>query len=100
MDKKRTIAKTSVFNFPPLRPIDEIPKRFGGGRGIRTPGTVAGSVVFKTTAIDRSAIPPYMDVPRHSIWFASPHGARRLRHLRSEERRVGKECRTRLSAYS
>jgi hypothetical protein len=30
----------------------------GGGRGIRTPGTVAGSVVFKTTAIDHSAIPP------------------------------------------
>ena len=25
---------------------------------IRTPGTVTGSVVFKTTAIDHSAIPP------------------------------------------
>ena len=31
---------------------------FGGGRGIRTPGTLPGSVVFKTTAIDHSAIPP------------------------------------------
>jgi hypothetical protein len=30
----------------------------GGGRGIRTPGTVSRTVVFKTTAIDRSAIPP------------------------------------------
>jgi hypothetical protein len=30
----------------------------GGGRGIRTPGTVSRSVVFKTTAIDHSAIPP------------------------------------------
>jgi hypothetical protein len=30
----------------------------GGGRGIRTPGTVSGAVVFKTTAIDHSAIPP------------------------------------------
>ena len=30
----------------------------GGGRGIRTPGTLPGSVVFKTTAIDHSAIPP------------------------------------------
>ena len=30
----------------------------GGGRGIRTPGTVTRSVVFKTTAIDHSAIPP------------------------------------------
>src|SRR5579871_1550150 len=35
----------------------------GGGRGIRTPGTVSGTVVFKTTAIDRSAIPP----PGHFI---------------------------------
>ena len=32
--------------------------KVGGGRGIRTPGTVSGSVVFKTTAIDHSAIPP------------------------------------------
>jgi hypothetical protein len=32
--------------------------KFGGERGIRTPGTVSGSVVFKTTAIDRSAISP------------------------------------------
>src|SRR6188474_1394935 len=31
---------------------------YGGGRGIRTPGTLTGSVVFKTTAIDHSAIPP------------------------------------------
>ena len=30
----------------------------GGGRGIRTPGTVSGTTVFKTAAIDRSAIPP------------------------------------------
>jgi hypothetical protein len=30
----------------------------GGGRGIRTPGTLPGTVVFKTTAIDHSAIPP------------------------------------------
>jgi hypothetical protein len=33
-------------------------RKFGGGRGIRTPGTLPGSVVFKTTAIDHSAIPP------------------------------------------
>ena len=30
----------------------------GGERGIRTPGTLPGTVVFKTTAIDRSAISP------------------------------------------
>src|SRR5687767_13415123 len=32
--------------------------KVGGERGIRTPGTVSGSVVFKTTAIDHSAISP------------------------------------------
>src|SRR5262245_50489079 len=30
----------------------------GGGRGIRIRGTLPGTVVFKTTAIDHSAIPP------------------------------------------
>ena len=30
----------------------------GGGRGIRTPDEVALIVVFKTTALSRSAIPP------------------------------------------
>src|SRR2546425_10492652 len=30
----------------------------GGGRGIRTPGTLPGTAVFKTAAIDHSAIPP------------------------------------------
>ena len=33
-------------------------REVGGGRGIRTPGTLSGTVVFKTTAIDHSAIPP------------------------------------------
>jgi hypothetical protein len=32
----------------------------GGEGGIRTPGTVPGSVVFKTTAIDHSATSPFM----------------------------------------
>jgi hypothetical protein len=30
----------------------------GGRRGIRTPGTVSGSAVFKTAALDHSAILP------------------------------------------
>ena len=30
----------------------------GGGRGIRTPGTVSRTVVFKTTRFNRSRIPP------------------------------------------
>jgi hypothetical protein len=32
----------------------------GGGRGIRTPGALSGSVVFKTTRFDRSRIPPLL----------------------------------------
>ena len=51
---------------PPRRPtlppsrsqIGDFPRDPGGGRGIRTPGTLPGTVVFKTTAIDHSAIPP------------------------------------------
>ncbi len=31
----------------------------GGGRGIRTPVTRKGKAVFKTAAINRSAIPPH-----------------------------------------
>ena len=30
----------------------------GGGRGIRTPGPLARTTVFKTAAFDHSAIPP------------------------------------------
>ena len=30
----------------------------GGGRGIRTPGTVSRTAIFKTAAFNRSAIPP------------------------------------------
>ena len=32
--------------------------KIGGGRGIRTPGTVSGTVVFKTTRFNHSRIPP------------------------------------------
>ena len=31
-----------------------------GGEGIRTPGTLTGSTVFKTAAIDHSATPPFL----------------------------------------
>jgi hypothetical protein len=30
----------------------------GGGRGIRTPGTLSGTTVFKTARFNRSRIPP------------------------------------------
>ena len=42
----------------------------GGGRGIRTPGDITATVVFKTTAFVLSAIPPGQDLPaidRNSI---------------------------------
>ncbi len=41
-----------------------------GGRGIRTPGTLTGSVVFKTTAIDHSAIPPRRESRLNSCGLA------------------------------
>src|SRR3954465_14446216 len=31
----------------------------GGGRGIRTPGTLSGTAVFKTACFNRSHIPPH-----------------------------------------
>ena len=40
---------------------------FGGGGGIRTPGTLPGTVVFKTTAIDHSAIPPAFASVQHQL---------------------------------
>ena len=38
-----------------------------GGRGIRTPGPREGSTVFKTAAIDRSAIPPRAKIKDYFI---------------------------------
>ena len=37
----------------------------GGGGGIRTPGTLSRSTVFKTAAIDHSATPPATDSLKH-----------------------------------
>ena len=50
---------------PELAPTSKRAKG-GGGRGIRTPGTLPGTVVFKTTAIDHSAIPPRRDSGHNS----------------------------------
>src|SRR5690242_17522254 len=41
-----------------------------GGRGIRTPGAV-NPAVFKTAAIDHSAIPPLRSVPHLSLLWKS-----------------------------
>src|SRR5712691_10081694 len=32
---------------------------YGGGRGIRTPGTLSGTAVFKTACFNHSHIPPH-----------------------------------------
>src|SRR5579863_482073 len=39
-------------------------KNAGGGRGIRTPGRVSPSTVFKTAALNHSAIPPLLSYLR------------------------------------
>jgi hypothetical protein len=38
--------------------LDNGGQKYGGGGGIRTPGELAPSTVFKTAAIDHSATPP------------------------------------------
>ena len=45
------------FRDRPIRPLWHLSLR-GGERGIRTPGTLASSTVFKTAAFDHSAISP------------------------------------------
>src|SRR5438270_9833604 len=52
-------------------PSPEQRAKDGGGRGIRTPGTVSGAVVFKTTAIDHSAIPPALASVHHTACFGA-----------------------------
>ncbi len=38
--------------------LDGVKRVNGGGRGIRTPGTLTGTTVFKTAGFNRSPIPP------------------------------------------
>ena len=40
---------------------------YGGGRGIRTPGRLAPTTVFKTVAINHSAIPPQVFLARDRL---------------------------------
>jgi hypothetical protein len=49
----RTKSRTKCCNHHPEKFND-----FSGGEGIRTPGTLASTAVFKTAALDRSATPP------------------------------------------
>ena len=71
----------------PNQPLWHLPRVFnsaysliiGGGRGIRTPGGREPTVVFKTTALVRSAIPPGRKGTLRSR--RQPFQARRLYHI-------------------
>ena len=52
---------------------------YGGGRGIRTPGTLSGTTVFKTAGINRSPIPPRLGkVPDSLVYRTSKSCAPRF----------------------
>jgi hypothetical protein len=51
-------------------PLCTLPSMIGGGRGIRTPGDLSATTVFKTVAIVHSAIPPVVKIlsrPRREV---------------------------------
>ena len=60
---RRADARRGVTQAGSLRPTSQ--REVGGGRGIRTPGTLPGTAVFKTAAIDHSAIPPRRTMAGH-----------------------------------
>ena len=67
--RRSGIAKTiSGFCSPELRSSNPA-KPDGGGSGIRTHETLAGLTVFKTVAIDHSAIPPCDILHRKAFVF-------------------------------
>ena len=41
----------------------------GGGRGIRTPGTLSSTAVFKTACFNRSHIPPHEPTSFFSLLY-------------------------------
>jgi hypothetical protein len=47
----------------PKKNLGLVSQDFSGGLGIRTPGCLSTSSVFKTDAIDHSAKPPYFCTP-------------------------------------
>jgi hypothetical protein len=57
----------------------------GGGRGIRTPGALAGTPVFKTGAFDRSAIPPRAGEGSIRVGHGRGHGSRRRAQMQGRK---------------
>src|SRR6266446_5766056 len=67
-----------------------------GGRGIRTPGTVPRTVVFKTTGFNRSPIPPFREYQTIAASESSTRTTRQggVRESRMDmDRFVGCSCR-------
>jgi hypothetical protein len=68
IERRLRLRATRDVSVPSRRRRDNVAlhlaRASGGGRGIRPPGTLPGTVVFKTTAIDHSAIPPRRKTPR------------------------------------
>jgi hypothetical protein len=65
----------------------------GGGRGIRTPGTVSRTAVFKTATLSHSVIPPHivcsslrLDAFRLSLICLLIRGYRRLERIHRVDR--------------
>ena len=81
----------------PNRPLWHLPLRWcrlvlgcqpeGGGRGIRTPGELAPTAVFKTAAIVHSAIPPAEPPREHRPSIAcAPNGVKAAQKKRNYRR--------------
>ena len=68
----------------------------GGGRGIRTPGTLSSTAVFKTACFNRSHIPPkvhgFLSLPRRPVcrdWRPKGSG---ISFIKSTSHIVSKMC--------
>jgi hypothetical protein len=68
----------------------------GGGRGIRTPGTLSGTTVFKTVCFNHSHIPPRevrSTVYQESLHKRYPKETRKAHRGGAETRRNPTTCR-------
>ncbi len=54
----RFYERRGLMPKPSRREVRNQMRKSGGGRGIRTPGTLPGTAVFKTARFNHSRIPP------------------------------------------
>jgi hypothetical protein len=71
------------------RPSPTIVRKYGGGRGIRTPGRVSPSTVFKTAGFNHSPIPPFTIVSDFIEFQVTVTALKR--RLRGRQARLEKE---------